>query len=302
MPRLDEHVNRLIERQNPPGITAVEVADRLRSALARAEATWPNCGAHADVFLGRVSESLIEGAPLLDSLDQLFAPDLLLACAAVSGQPQAIRDFDAVFLEPVPRYVHHIRASPSFADEVRQLVRTRLLVAEAGRRPRLAEYAGRGPLVAFVKICAVRAALDLVRAPGDVAHVREATDDALVGSEAGIDPELDYIRARYREPFEEAFRDALAARSPEERTLLRLSYFDGVTLHELAVLHHVHLSTMSRRIAAIREAVREGTRLALAARLGANPDDLSSLVRLLDSQLDVSLRMFLSDYGRVEKK
>jgi RNA polymerase sigma-70 factor (ECF subfamily) len=274
-----------------------------RALLALAEralSTWPALAAHRDRLLERAARSASGGWLDAEALDRICASDLLLALAASTGDAFAGRAFDDGFLDVVPRYVLHLRADGAFGDEVRQLVRTRLLVAEPGREPRLAEYAGRGPLAAFVKICATRVALDLLRSARDGAQA--LPDVSLAGADVGADPELDYIRARYREPFEQAFRAALAARTSEERTLLRLSYFDRVTLHDLAALHRVHFSTMSRRLAGIRDAIREDTRLGLSQRVGARADDLSTLVRLLDSDLDVSISAFFSDSTLAKKK
>jgi hypothetical protein len=59
---------------------------------------------------------------------------------------------------------------------------------------------------------------------------------------------------------------------------------------------------MSRRLAALREGLRDRTRAALTHRFGSAPGELSSLVRILDSRMEMSLREFFSDSTHFETK
>jgi RNA polymerase sigma-70 factor (ECF subfamily) len=230
------------------------------------------------------------------ALGALPAGDLLVAWAAARGEVRALEVFEARYLSEVPRFVRHLDGSARFADEVTQSVRVRLLVAEGDAVPRLLGYAGQGPLMAFVKICAVRIALDMLRrgdAPADAGTMEFVP--------AGEDIELDYIRARYRGAFEEALRAAFLGCSPEERTLLRLLYLDRLAVGALAKLSGLSISGMSRRLTSLREGLRERTRSALAHQF-SSPGELSSLVRLLDSRMEMSLREFFSDSTHFDAK
>lgn len=224
---------------------------------------------------------------------------MALAAAAARGEPAALAAIDAR-LASVARWVRHLDHSPSFADEVAQLVRIRLLVGAGDAPPRIADYEGLGTLDGFLKVCALRVAADLARRGRAHERAVRASDpvDASVPA-PGADVELDYLRARHGADFDQAFRAALAACTPADRTLLRLFYVDRLTLGELASLHHVHLSTISRRIAGIRDGVKAATRSGLEERMGARPEELSSLLRALDSHLDVSVKRLLG--GQNEK-
>jgi RNA polymerase sigma-70 factor (ECF subfamily) len=106
---------------------------------------------------------------------------------------------------------------------------------------------------------------------------------------ANMDPETGYLKERYREAFNAAFRGAVAALSGEQRELLRLHFVDGLTLDQLASVAGVHRATIARRIAAAREAVAGEARRLLLAALGASESELESLAGVMRSQIDVTL-------------
>ena len=74
-----------------------------------------------------------------------------------------MRELVAILDRRVPRYLAKLRRAVDILDEVKQRLAVRLLVAEGGRRPALAEYGGRGSLDAWLRISATRVALELGR-------------------------------------------------------------------------------------------------------------------------------------------
>jgi RNA polymerase sigma-70 factor (ECF subfamily) len=75
--------------------------------------------------------------------------------------------------------------------------------------------------------------------------------------------------------------------------LLSLHYLQGVGLEELARAWRVHRATVSRWLVAAREAFLGRTRDELVTRAGIDRLEVDSLVRALQSQLEVSLRRLL---------
>jgi RNA polymerase sigma-70 factor (ECF subfamily) len=193
---------------------------------------------------------------------------------------------EAVFAQ-VPDFVARINSSPVFADEVRQALRQRLLIGE-GRAPRIAEYTGRGPLGAWVRVAAVRVALNLRTAnkerpsrDGEVA--RRAVGEAL-------DPEMQVIKEHSRKEFEQALKEALATLAVDERNVLRLHLLDRLSIDKIAALHRVHRATAARWLQGARESILEGTKARLRERLKLTSNEFESLSGLVRSQLEVSLR------------
>jgi RNA polymerase sigma-70 factor (ECF subfamily) len=137
-------------------------------------------------------------------------------------------------------------------------------------------------------------AIDLVRSRGN----RQTDTDEIDSWPIGAEPEMDYLKTRYRSAFSRAFADSLLALDPDERTLLRLAHCDGLTLSELSHLQGVHLSTVSRRLHTLRRQVIEDTRARLADALGLASHDVSSLIRMVASGIDVSLGVDFSAKSR----
>jgi RNA polymerase sigma-70 factor (ECF subfamily) len=185
-------------------------------AIAEARAAWPTIDVPDDVF----ATYLLARSPDAD-VGALRAPDLYLACACSRGDTQGPATFDRVFLAPVDGIVTRTGAPPHVGADVAQLLRERLLVRQGQGPPRIAEYAGRGSLVGWVRVVALRSASTLQRDERVQARIEP------VPASPPESPEDAAIRARYGEAFERAFREAFRALPPEERVILRLHFAKG---------------------------------------------------------------------------
>jgi RNA polymerase sigma-70 factor (ECF subfamily) len=249
---------------------------------ARPEIELPPAG-----FAARLAELVADEEDARDALGRLRAADLYLAWACGAGSPTALAIFERELMALVPSFVGHMGAGAAFADEVRQRLRMKLFVGDA---PKIAEYTGRGALGGWVRVVALRVAADLLRASGKLvaAELDEAT---ALDPAAPID--VQYLKARYREHFEDALQAAIAALSKKHRNLLRMHYVDGITLDKLASIYRVHAATVSRWLADARDEVVGGTHERLAERFDLSPSELDSIVELVRSQIQVSVeRLF----------
>ncbi len=73
----------------------------------------------------------------------------------------------------------------------------------------------------------------------------------------------------------------------------RLHHLDGLTIDELSALKRVHRSTIARRIARCCELLATNTHARLVERLGLPPSQVDSVMRLVRSQLELSLERWL---------
>ncbi len=257
----------------------------LAQLLAAARKVWPRI----EVAQEELAQYLDERA-IADDVAPEIAGDLYLACACARGDGAALAEFESGFLSMVSRYIARIDATPEFADEVRQTLRERLFVAADGKAARIGEYNGRGPLGAWLRVAAVRTALNLVRSRGAGGVGGAAELDRLADSR---DPERALVHAGYRAAFGKALESTVADLPADDRTILRFYYLDGMTIVEIGKLCRLHHSTVARRIERCHETILERTRHSLGAELGLDGDELNSVIRLAQSQVDVSLRKLL---------
>jgi RNA polymerase sigma-70 factor (ECF subfamily) len=106
---------------------------------------------------------------------------------------------------------------------------------------------------------------------------------------APSDAEAAYVKSRYGDRLQVAMNHAIAALSPEQRNLLKLHFVDGLTFDEMAERLGSHRVTVWRHIAAAREAISEGTRRQLLDESSIPASEFESIVRVIHSQLHLSL-------------
>jgi RNA polymerase sigma-70 factor, ECF subfamily len=282
-------------------VSAVDPAgldeQQLSVAFSEARAAWPGITLDSTVFARHLEARLAAPqdptaaaatAATATPLSALHTSDLYLACACEHGDPAAIARFEQRFLSQVPSFLARTERSPQVIEDVRQLVATRLLVTTPDARPKIAEYSGRGPLLNWLRVVTVRIAVSAGRKRQEVVgRVRDAGENNV---EVGRDPEVEYLKGRYRALFEAALKATLAALPVDQRNVLRLHFVEGLNIDEIGAVHGVHRATAARWIAAAREAILEGTRKRLRDELELTASEFESIVRLVSSQLEVSLR------------
>lgn len=207
--------------------------------------------------------------------------DLAKACAR--GEPAALARFESTFATLIRTTARRF-GDATFADEILQAVRERLLLSDGSTPPRIGTFTGDGPLAGFVQATAVRLSLNQLSA--GARHALPMDEEAVLGLPSNDpDPELSVIRQRYRAEFKAAFAASMQALEPDLRTALRLYYLDGLALADLGKLFGWSVPTASRRVAAARVELLEGTRAHLGARLGLSEREVESVLRLIQSRL-----------------
>lgn len=271
-------------------VEAVEGLEALlESHLAAARAAWPEVALPVEDFLGHVARHLpAQGAA--EVLRQLHGADLYLACACVRGTPAALRAFEQHVLKKVPGRLGPLPRAT--VDEVLQVLRERLLLGRDGAPPKLMDYSGRGPLVAWVRITAARLAGELARRDGRQ-ELFDEPPEALARMLSTEGPDHELLRRDSRELLTDVLQKVLAALPERERTLLRLHHLHGFTMDRLAVVYGESRSTMQRQVAHARERLLKLTRAELAARMRLEATELESLLGLVRSRLDLSLHRLL---------
>jgi RNA polymerase sigma-70 factor (ECF subfamily) len=261
----------------------------LRGAIEAARQAWPQLTVRDEVFASYLLARTEGTKP-----EELQVADLYLACACVEGDPRALTELDRAFLRPLEPFLMRSGVAASAVPEVLQQVRQRLLVANDGGRPRIAEYLGKGSLAGWLRVVTARAALDLGRGERTLRRVENAVP---APSQAlGASPEDRLLAEQHRATFDRAFREAFAGLAVEERLLLRLHFVEGLNLEALAVAANISRATAGRRMLAARTRLREATLHLLAERLEAPASDVERVLAALRSHLDISMSALISSH------
>jgi RNA polymerase sigma-70 factor (ECF subfamily) len=253
----------------------------LSAAFQSARAQWPE----VDLDPIRFNDYLIQRSP--QGAAGLRTAELYLTCACVNRSERAIATLERGYFPALRGTLGRMFTDSDSVEDALGAFREHLFVAPAGSQPRIAEYSGRGELAGWLKVSAVRLTL---RGRQRVARL-VATDDAelaALGGDTG-DPELEHLKRQSLAEFRAAFGEALARLNPRDRNLLRFHYLEGVTTEQVGSLYHVHRATAVRWIAAARESLVSLTRAELTQRLRLSPNQFDSLMKGIESRLDMSL-------------
>jgi RNA polymerase sigma-70 factor (ECF subfamily) len=258
----------------------------LTNALTIARAAWPAIEADGDGWVRSLAELAPRPVDPLYPLGEVLVSDHFLAYAAATGNPAAVAACDAILVREAGYAADGTKLHASVRDEATQVVRAQLLVPRAGKPAAIGDYAGRGALRAWLRVCVSRELVRLAKAQ----QRSEPLEEHLVADPGyGDDPALEELKTKYRAELADAFRTALGELPARERTLLRYQLIDGLTIDEIGALFRVHRATAARWIAKIRDDVLVRTRALMALALGVDTAEAASIVRMVQSQLDVSV-------------
>ena len=284
-------VDQLIATSGLPPASRAVVATAWQAMLDTARAAWPELRIDAGELVEFVAQRLA-GADLAAALATAPAADLVLAAACVAQEPTAHAAFDTVLTE-VDAAGASTRSPQDLIDDVKQLLRVQLLVARDGKPPGIAGYRGKGPLRGWVRITATR---ELIRHQRKLrARDRRASARS---TRRSATPAIRCCRSS-RPSTAPSSRPRCARRSrelgAEDRTLLRQQIVDQLSIDEIGAAFGVHRATAARWLHRARGALVTATRGRLAARLKLSVDEIDSVIRLVQSQLDASVIRYLRD-------
>jgi RNA polymerase sigma-70 factor, ECF subfamily len=263
---------------------------QLEAVLRACRDEWPGMDLADDAFVAHLAARLPPATEMSERIAAAHVADLYLACACAAGRPVAIARFEERVLPEVRRALARVDPSAAFADEIHQRLRQKLLVAEGGQAPKMAEYQGHGPLVHWLRAIAMREALKVQRRER---REHELDPDAMMAETPARDLELEIIRSQHREDFRAAFEAAFRTLSARERNLLRMHVLDGLSIDQIGAFYRTHRTTAFRWLEAARDELARGIRRELAEKLKLSRAELDSLMGLVRSQLDVSIRKIL---------
>jgi RNA polymerase sigma-70 factor (ECF subfamily) len=249
---------------------------------------WPTVALARDEFVRFVTARMGTS----EAAAPLFASDLYLACAWLAGDAAAHEALESGPFREAAMLLERFNAPADTIAEAKQMARSRLFARDAGT-PALAGYTGRGPLRAWLGIMLARELLQLIRK--DRRLQRLETGELIAVVDQAGDPETVYFKTLYGAQFRQAFGDALKDLDSGDRRLLRYSVVERLTIDDVSALSGVHRATAARRIAAARQRLLDSARQYMKDRLRVDSAELQSILRLCESELDVSVERLLGE-------
>ncbi len=283
-----------------PAFTSLaDLQPQLQALVDNGRSAWPQLDIDAPAFIAYVGARIPDGVAAREAMAALRTADLYLACGCARGNRMALAAFDRRYIAEVELALRRMNPSAAQVDEVKQLVRQRLFVAAPGATAKIVDYSGRGDLRRWVRSVAVRIFLNHIRREN---RRNQAPDDLLNGMSAGgDDPELAYIKERYRNEFQSAFSRAVDLLDDRQRVLLRYHHVDGRNIDEIGAIYRVHRVTAYRWLERARDELVQHIQKILQAELQVERGELGSILRMIRSQLHLSLVRHLGEKSSRDK-
>jgi RNA polymerase sigma-70 factor (ECF subfamily) len=256
--------------------------------LTSAHALWSGVTVDEQTFLDYV----VARISALEDWSLQATQDLYLACACAGGDARAV---EALHAGPLRAAAVQLRGR--FGDEqladASQAISVQLLAPAANGSRGVSSYRGKGDLRGWLRLLLVREVLQQLRPEARQQRIKSEAQ-SLPEAVYRLDPEALLLEARYRHVFRAAFDAALASLSQPQQRLLRYYFVERMTIDELGAVYRVHRATISRRVGDVRAALLEATREGLMQRLSVAADEVDSIIRLVDSKLEISFSRILA--------
>jgi RNA polymerase sigma-70 factor (ECF subfamily) len=269
------------EQEHPSALES-EVA----GVLDRAHKAWPSIHLTDERFAEELAARVPPEEEVMAALRAMHVEDVYLAVGCASGDAAALQEFERHCVPEIRATLGRLGLSATVLEETTQVMREELLVQKESAPARILNYAGGGPLRAWLRSVAARTGLRVLKKEPSGRELRESMSPA-----ANDDLELEYLKQKYGGSFNAAFQEALGAMPIKDRLLLKQRLRHQLSIEELGELYGVHPSTISRRVADARERLVADTRDVMMRELNIGRAEVSSILRLIHSNLDITLSL-----------
>jgi RNA polymerase sigma-70 factor (ECF subfamily) len=260
---------------------SLELMERARARAQAALAALGDLGVQVEPLAQALAQRALAQQDPQPALDRLFAEDLALALACGQGSRAAMERFEREYGGEVDRAFRRMSR-----DAPTRRVRQRVL-GPSWANARDPDYSGQAAgsgsgwrRCGCSRTWSPRPARDA--AGGRCWRPAPATADPGWSTCGGCTaPNLSRLAA------------AVAALDVDDRVLLHQRFASPASMEELAAAHDVHVNTISRWLQRARAALESSLRDDLQRRLRVSEDQLQSILRLVQSQLDVTLGRLL---------
>jgi RNA polymerase sigma-70 factor (ECF subfamily) len=254
------------------------------AAVAEGARRWPAVALTPEQLVAHLRQA--GRAPIADIS---HGAELCLAAACAAGDPAAMAVFEAEYVARVPAYVSRLALGQDVLDDLRQRLRIRVLF---DRPPRIGTYAGLGPLDGWVRLTAVRLALDLLETQKSLPCPIDPV--VITSGLKGAEPCFDVARARYGPLFQTVLQEALEGLGDRDKALLRFHFVEQLNIEEIGRIYRIHRATAARWLLDIRRRLLAAVqhRLSLEVRITTS-SEFRSLLDVVRDDLHLSISRIL---------
>jgi RNA polymerase sigma-70 factor (ECF subfamily) len=270
-----------------------ELAQILQGMEGEVVEAWPDLELPWERFGPYLAARVPYSGNVERGLRNLCVADLYLCCACVQGERAAIAGFHQQFVPLIRGTLRKLRLGDGLVEDLEQTLIQQLIVGEDGE-PMIKNYGGLGRLAAWLRVVTARTARRTLQREKKLVSVDDETfADRVVEHDAN--PDLAQAKGAYRKVFKEVFKQAMTTLSPRDASLLRYRFGDGLSLKEIGAIYRVHHATAHRWLQQVRETLSQRALEMLRERLALGEADCASIIRLIQSDFDMTLGTF---FGR----
>lgn len=212
------------------------------------------------------------GTAAIDSfVSELRVDDICLILACERGDARAWDTLVQQFDQTVRSAARKTASNAEDADDLASSIWAELYgirVDAAGeRKSKLAYYSGRGSLGGWLRAIVAQLAIDAFRKTSRYVQVEEDRELEVLASNADTsngnlisrsdDPESSLVASDMRRSLSLAIKCGVSDLEPEDRLIIKLYYFDGLKLKQIADTFGYHEATASRRLSRIQGDLRK---------------------------------------------
>lgn len=288
---IDEAVSRLIDRAgNARGLIAENIRPRVDTALGK--------------YLFKENAD-VERREVNAFVDELRADDLCLIIACERGDESAWEDLVANFDSAVKSAARKISANNEDAEDLASSIWAELYGlrqdADGNKKSKLAYYSGRGSLAGWLRAVVSQLAIDQFRKESKFVQIEETREFENLAEESSNNsgnaavlhhndsPEELFSEDQTSEDVSAALRTAIAGLENEDRLIMKLYYFDGQKLKDIAKTFGYHEATASRKLVRVQSDIRRSVEMELKKTHGWNDGEVKRYLAETAAKLGVSL-------------
>lgn len=237
---------------------------------------------------------------LADFLNRLSWEDLCLSTACDSGDPHAWRIFHERFQPIIEKAAKAAAGGAAEGMEIASTLLSDLFFPAASSNEKnsskISQYHGLGSMEGWLKVLIARLAIDRIRSQRHQTSLEDLPQDpALPDSHQST---LQLVQSAETlqavRLFSCSIREVMENLATQEKLLLKLYYFEEITLKQIGRILKVHESTVSRLIDRLKIRIRKEVEKNLRRQHRVRPNELLDLIETGLSNADLDLRKLLA--------